>query len=158
MTDDQLRLRPVADDDAREFASWRYPEPYSMYDAGPEAAAHYLDPDNGYVAIVDATEELVAHGCFGAEARVPGGRYEDDAVDIGAGMRPDLTGQGRGGALLQLLIDEAQRRSAGKPLRSTIAAFNERAQQLVRRAGFKEVELFSNPAGREFVVYVLSGP
>ena len=126
-----------------------------MYDAGPEDAEHYLDPANGYLAVVDEEGQLVAHCCFGTEARVPGGRYGHDAVDIGTGMRPELTGQGRGAALVRLLIDEAKRRAPDKPLRTTIASFNERAQRLVRKAGFQEIEVLSSPAGREFVVYLL---
>jgi RimJ/RimL family protein N-acetyltransferase len=149
------KLRAITEADARDLATWHYPEPYSLYDSGPEDVEQYLDPANGYFAVVDETGYLVAHCCFGAEARVPGGRYADDAIDIGTGMRPELTGQGRGAAFLRLVIDEARARWPAKPVRTTVAAFNESAQHLVRKAGFREVELFSNPAGREFVVYLL---
>jgi len=153
MTDLTWRLRPVTQQDARDFATWRYPAPYSLYDAEPGDAEHYLDPVNGYLA-VDEDGELVAQVCFGADARVPGGRYDDDAIDFGVGMRPELTGGGRGPMLIELALDEAQRRWPEKQLRTTVAAFNERAQHLVRKTGFREVEVFRNPAGREFVVYV----
>ena len=69
-------------------------------------------------------------------------------------MRPDLTGQGRGLAFFELVCDEARRRWPGKPLRTTVAAFNERSQHLVRKLGLQEVEIFRNAAGREFVVFV----
>jgi RimJ/RimL family protein N-acetyltransferase len=150
------RLRPITEEDARDLATWRYPEPYSLYDSGPDDVETYLDPANGYLAVADETGRLVAHCCFGADARVPGGAYDHDAIDIGTGMRPELTGQGHGAAMLHLVIDEARRRWPGKPLRTTVAAFNERAQQLVRKAGFQETEVFVNPAGREFLVYVLT--
>ncbi len=150
MTD--LTLRPATREDAEIFASWTYPEPYSMYDASPEDAGHYLD--EGYLTVVRNGDEVVAHCCFGPDARVPGGRYEHDAIDIGAGMRPDLTGQGRGRELLEVVMNEARRRDEGRLLRATIAAFNERALQLVRSLGFQEVEIFANPSGREFVVLI----
>lgn len=96
----------------------------------------------------------MGHGCFGQDARVPGGRYEDDAVDWGTGMRPELTGQGHGLAFMELVCDEALRRWPGRALRTTVATFNERSAHIVRRLGFEEVETFVNPAGREFVVYL----
>ena len=150
------RLRAITEEHARDLATWRYPEPYSLYDAAPEDVETYLDPANGYLAVVDETGRLVAHCCYGADARVPGGAYDQDAIDIGTGMRPELTGRGHGAALLQLVIDEARRRWPGKPLRTTVAAFNGRAQQLVRKAGFQEVEVFISPTGREFVVHMLT--
>lgn len=153
MTEPVWRLRPVTQQDARDFAKWRYPEPYSLYNAEPGDAEHYLEPANGYFA-VDEYGSLVAHVCYGADARVTGGRYDHDAIDFGAGMRPDRIGGGRGKHLLRVALDEAHERWPGKRLRTTIAAFNERAQHLVRKAGFGEVEIFRSPTGREYIVYV----
>lgn len=149
-----MRVRPITEADARVFASWQYPEPYSMYDSGPDDVATYLDPANGYATVVDDGDEIVGMCCFGIDARVPGGTYEDDAVDFGTGMRPDLTGQGRGRGFVETVLAEAARRFPERPLRTTVAAFNERAQHLVRKLGFQEVELFANPAGREFTIFI----
>ena len=151
-----MRIREITEADAQQFASWHYPEPYSLYNASPDDVGGYLDPDNAYSTILDEHDDVIGFCCFGRDARVPGGTYDDDAVDIGVGMRPDLTGQGRGREFLEFVIEDAQRRLPGRPLRTTIAAFNERAQRLVMRAGFHEVERFSNPAGREFLVCVRS--
>jgi RimJ/RimL family protein N-acetyltransferase len=148
-------IRAITRSDADDIALWRYPEPYSLYDSSPEDVATLLDPANDYFSVVDEHGALVAHGCFGVDARVPGGRYEDDAVDWGTGIRPELTGRGHGLAFMQLVCDEARRRWPGKPLRTTVATFNERSQHVVRKMGFQEVEMFLNPAGREFVVFVL---
>jgi RimJ/RimL family protein N-acetyltransferase len=156
MTESTWRTRPVTTEDAREFASWHYEEPYSMYDAAPEDADRYLDPAYDYVAVVDGSDGLVGYCCFGPDACVPGGSYGDEAIDIGAGMRPSLTGRGLGSELLAAALAEACRRSPGRPQRVTIAAFNERAQRLVWRAGFAEVERFRSESGREFVVLVRS--
>jgi len=150
MTD--WRIREIAEADARAISTWRYPEPYSMYDSSADDVDILLDPDNAYFAVVDESGELVGHGCFGAEARVPGGSYATDAVDWGTGMRPDLTGRGHGLAFFRLVIDEAHTRWPGKPLRTTVAAHNERSMHLVRKCGFQEVEVFRDTSGREFVV------
>lgn len=147
-------IRDINQADARDIVSWRYPEPYSLYDSSPGDFAWLLDPDNGYFAVVNESDDLMAFGCFGQDARVPGGTYEGDAIDWGTGMRPELTGQGYGLAFMQLVCDEARRRWPTKPLRTTVAAFNERAQAVVRRMGFQEVEIFVADSGREFVVFV----
>jgi len=151
MTDD-WRLVDMTPEYAEELSTWTYDEPYSLYSSSPEDKDWYLDPDNGYSAVVDAEGELVAHCCFGFDARVPGGNYEQQAIDFGTGMRPDLTGRGHGTAFFKLVTDEAERRHPDVPLRTTVAAFNERALRLVRKAGFREQEIFRNPAGREFVI------
>jgi ribosomal-protein-alanine N-acetyltransferase len=152
MTD--WRIREITEDDARAISTWRYPEPYSLYDSSPDDVDILLDPENGYFAVVDENGDLVAHGCFGIEARVPGGSYDRDAVDWGTGMRPDLTGRGHGMGFFRLVMDEARRRWPGKPLRTTVASYNERSMHLVRKCGFGEVEVFRNPSGREFVVFM----
>lgn len=158
MTDARERerwwIRAITEDDVRKISTWKYPEPYSLYDASPDDAQGLLDPANDYVAVVDSAGQLVAHACFGADARVPGGRYEDDAIDLGTGMRPDLTGGGNGRMLIELVMDEARKRWPGRKLRTTVASFNERSMHLVRKCGLSEVEVFRNPAGREFVVLI----
>jgi RimJ/RimL family protein N-acetyltransferase len=148
------RIRDITPDDARDIVSWRYPEPYSLYDSSPDDFEWLTDADNGYFAVVNESDDLMAFGCFGHDARVPGGVYEHDAIDWGTGMRPELTGQGHGLAFMQLVCDEARRRHPAKPLRTTVAAFNERAQAVVRKMGFQEVEIFTSDAGREFVVFI----
>lgn len=142
---------------AEAISKWRYPEPYSLYDSSPEEIEWLLDPANDYHAIVDSQGELVAFCCFGHDARVPGGSYgtaEDGPMDWGGSMRPDLVGNGAGRGFFELICEEAGRRWPGRGLRTTIAAFNERSQSVVRRLGFQEVEIFRNPSNREFVVYV----
>jgi RimJ/RimL family protein N-acetyltransferase len=154
MTEPAWKVVPLTEAHAREITTWTYPEPYSLYDGAPDGVEWLLDPLNGYLAVVDGSDELVAFMCFGHDARVPGGTYDDKPIDFGVGMRPDLVGQGNGPTLLELVICEANRRWKRRPLRTTIASFNERSTQLVRRFRFQETEVFRNPAGREFVVFL----
>jgi RimJ/RimL family protein N-acetyltransferase len=154
MTELAWRITDMTDAHARAISTWTYPEPYSLYDSSPDEVGWMLDPLNGYLAVVDRSDELVAFVCFGHDARVPGGTYDDKPIDFGLGMRPDLVGRGNGPMLLELVICEAQRRWKRRPLRTTIASFNERSASVVRKLRFQEVEVFRDPTGREFVVYL----
>ena len=93
-------FRTIARSDAEEISRWRYPEPYATYDGDPSSVPGLLDPRYNYHAVTDPEGVLVGYFCFGADATVPAGRrlglYDDDALDVGLGMRPDLTGRGLG--------------------------------------------------------------
>ncbi len=152
-------LRPATKDDIRQIFTWHYPPPYDIYDAGegPTEAdlAYHLDPRYHYHVLVDEAGTMVAFCSFGADGQVPGGDYRADALDIGLGVRPDLTGHGRGIGFVQQVVDFALATFAPRALRVTIAAFNGRAQRVWQNAGFVEVSRF----GRErdqmpFVIYV----
>ncbi|HEU5055732.1 MAG TPA: GNAT family N-acetyltransferase [Kofleriaceae bacterium] len=147
-----LTIGEVTAADARDFASWRY-------DGDPDDPTRYLDPTWAYRTVRDESGRAVGHCCFGADARVPGGCYaggDDQVIDVGGGLRPELTGRGRGSEFLAAVFAEAERIAPGARLRVTIAAFNQRALRLVRRLGFCEDERFTSagPEGRAFVVLV----
>jgi ribosomal protein S18 acetylase RimI-like enzyme len=65
-------------------------------------------------------------------------------------MHPDRTGQGNGRTFVQLVMQEAARE--GKPLRLTVAAFNERAIHLYERLGFQQVTSFEKGSTRFLVM------
>lgn len=99
--------------------------------------------------------------CFGKEAQVSGARdvglYVRDALDIGIGLRPDLTGQGLGAAFFTACLDHALRTREPGTLRLAVATFNTRAIAIYSRTGFRTVALCQSPVrGRpvEFLVMV----
>ena len=69
------------------------------------------------------------------------------ALDIGLGVRPDLTGKGRGSDYLNAVIDFAQRTYGPERLRVTIAAFNTRARRVWEGAGFQRSRHFRADQG-----------
>jgi len=147
-----LAMRAMTVVDARAVSTWRYPGPYAIYDSEPDDWQRFLVPAYHYHAVLD-DNELVAFGCFGEDARVAGGNYPPDALDIGAGLRPDLVGQGRGKALLDMLLDVAVSTYGATAFRSTVAAFNHRALALCHSVGFVELGRFISSVAppREFV-------
>ena len=139
-------FRPIDEASARAFLAWRYEPPYDLYNGNPEELAlelpFFMDPQNGYFCIFAENEALVAFCCFGRDAQVPGGDYSAPALDIGLGVRPDLTGQGRGLSFVEAVLDFARQTFAPVTFRVTIAKFNKRAQRVWQKAGFRLVQTF----------------
>jgi len=126
--------------------AWRYEPPYDAYNADPGGAdafvEAFLDPRYAYHTVTDARGDLVGYCCFGLDARVPGGDYSADALDVGLGMRPDLTGQGCGSCFLTAVLGFARQAFAPLAFRLTLAVFNQRALKVYERAGFRVVQTF----------------
>lgn len=157
-----LVIRPLMLAEALAIGAWRYPAPYAVYDghADPETLAELLDPANPYYAVLAGPDrDLWGYFCFGPPARVGGDRfaalYTPDALDVGLGLRPDLTGRGLGLDFLQTGLAFARERFAPARFRLTVAAFNRRALAVYERAGFRATRTFTVEDGavhREFVV------
>jgi RimJ/RimL family protein N-acetyltransferase len=142
---------------ARAILKWRYDAPYDLYNSDPDNAEKdvglFLDPQNAYHTIIDEGEDLVAYCCFGPDAWVPGGDYTLNALDIGMGVRPDLTGQGHGLRYVKAVLDYGRRTFKPTAFRATVAEFNKRALHVWEKAGFRAVQAFQRePDGRAFVV------
>jgi len=125
--------------DAEEIAGWQYPEPYSFYDAAADASdlAELLEPalrGEEYVSVDDRSGELA--GFFQFKAGRP------DAVEIGLGLRPDLTGRGLGSAFVEVGIGELRARYGAVRIVLAVATFNRRAIRVYERAGFAPVRTY----------------
>jgi RimJ/RimL family protein N-acetyltransferase len=147
----QLAIGPMTAEAARVVLAWRYEGLYAFYNTDPQDLHDGLQEmlDGSYYAATDEPGTLVGYFCFGAPAQVPGGHscglYADDALDIGLGLRPDVTGRGLGRAFLSAGLDFARRRFAPATLRLSVAAFNQRAIRLYETVGFQAVATFVSP-------------
>lgn len=125
---------PMSDEHALAIAAWHYDPPYDFYDwtADADDLAELLDPEqrrDHYFAVLDEHDALI--GFFACHRR-------KDAVEIGLGLRPDITGRGLGLPFVEAGMAFARERFA--PSRSfelAVAAFNERAIRVYERAGFR---------------------
>jgi ribosomal-protein-alanine N-acetyltransferase len=160
-----LGFHPMDEAAARAIVTWRYEAPYDVYNLGLGDAAQvvscFVDPVNAYHAIVDEEGRLVAYCCFGPDAQVPGGDYDNPALDIGLGVHPDLTGQGLGGAFVDAVLCFARQELAPSEFRVTVAEFNERAQRVWKKAHFRPVQRFERATdgvqdGAPFVILTRS--
>jgi [ribosomal protein S18]-alanine N-acetyltransferase len=106
----------------------------------------------------DATG-LIGFRSFGADGQVPGGRYDDSALDTGGGLRPDLAGMGMGREAIRTGLEFGRRRFGPPAFRVTIATFNVRAQRVISALGFGQIDTFQATAdGRSYGIWVRPEP
>ena len=157
--DTKLEVRKATEPDVREFASWRYEPPYDIYsvtDPVDKAIAYFLS-DAVNCHVIEGQGVLVGFITFGSDARVPGGDYTADALDIGMGINPSLTGKGNGTAYVAAVVDHARHTFDAPRLRVSVALNNPRAQRVWEQNGFAETQRFvstgsSVMGSTEFVV------
>lgn len=120
---------------ANEVATWHYDPPYDFYDlaSDPHDEAEMRDPAHAahYRAVLPEGGDLLdAFWYFDPQG---------DAVEVGIGVRPDLTGRGLGESFLRAQLDYATGEWRPATFRLFVAAWNERAIRLYERLGFTEV-------------------
>jgi ribosomal-protein-alanine N-acetyltransferase len=148
-------VTPMTQAEAEEVAAWRYPGEYAFYDAdsAPEALAELVDPARR------GEDYFAARGRDGSLEGFVQLEAAGDGVEIGVGLRPDLTGRGLGLAFTNAAIDLARHRGAER-ITLVVAAFNVRAIRVYERARFVETgRHMRHLAGRdwEFVDMELIG-
>jgi ribosomal-protein-alanine N-acetyltransferase len=126
-----VRARELTAEEAQQPLGWHYPGRYATYDVTAP-----LGRESGFFAVEDDAGELVGFGCTGAEARVPGLEEEPGTVDVGYGMRPDLTGQGRGREFVGAVIEGVRAQRPEARLRMAILHWNGRSRRVAEAHGF----------------------
>jgi RimJ/RimL family protein N-acetyltransferase len=86
---------------------------------------------------------------------VPGGDYSADALDMGGGLRPDLTGHGLGPQVMRAAMDFARVKFSPCAFRATVAEFNLRAQRACEKVGYVLTQHFvATHNGVPFVILI----
>ena len=151
-----LHFEQLSQEEAEAISEWRYPEPYSFYNwtADVDDLRELLDPSlrgEAYWAVKDEAGELVGHFSFKPK--------DEQTVEIGLGLRPDLTGRGLGGSFLAAGLEFAGTRFALARFVLSVATFNTRAIKVYERAGFVPVRVYMHTtAGREWEFLEMSRP
>jgi [ribosomal protein S18]-alanine N-acetyltransferase len=138
----KLTIRPASADALAEIGAWRYDPPYDFYDGDADPV---LNPERFYEA---RDEEGALVGFFYFEEK-------GDALEIGLGLRPPLTGRGLGPEFFLAGVEFGRERFRSQRMILNVAAFNERAIKVYERAGFREtgrhVRHFERWSAVEFV-------
>jgi ribosomal-protein-alanine N-acetyltransferase len=127
------RFRQMQDAEAIEISGWHYEPPYDFYDATSDRddLEELLDPnrrEGAYFSAFNEDGSLV--GFFQFESA-------GTTVDIGLGLRPDLTGRGLGVEYFLAGLEFARERFSPDRFTLSVATFNERAILVYERAGFR---------------------
>lgn len=148
--------RPMNQANASEIGGWTYEPPYDFYNMdGTEESVNEL-LNGSYWAVHSTDGPLIGFHCVGESAQVPAGHQfgiypigNKGVVDLGIGMRPNLTGQGLGTQFFACVLQEVTHRYPTADIRLTVATFNQRAIKLYHRFAFHYEAQFE----REGVVF-----
>ncbi|SFT09826.1 GNAT family N-acetyltransferase [Paenibacillus sp. BC26] len=133
-----LYIGEINADVARDILDWKYGPPYDFYNN--ELSSESLDEflSGSYFAVCDRNQGLIGFFCVGISAQVPNDSYTYSPAftDLGIGMRPDYTGQGKGTSFLSFVLSSMEKSYGSLPKRLTVATFNKRAIHLYEKFGF----------------------
>jgi ribosomal-protein-alanine N-acetyltransferase len=132
-------FRDFTEADARAIAAWHYEPPYDAYDMveDPDDLAIMLDPA-GWPDVWFAVEDADAGELVGfAELH-----HRGDLVEIGLGLRPDLTGHGLGPGFAEDVMTFARARWQPDRFALDVLPWNERAIRAYEKVGFARGALY----------------
>lgn len=143
----RFTIRPFTEADAVGVASWRYPAPYDVYDApdDPSMGEEMRDPSRwgaSWFAADDAES-----GKLSGFIELVASESESDAgtqieVEVGLGLRPDLTGRGIGAGFVEAALEFSRKRWSPRTFALDVFPWNERAIRTYERAGFERGEVY----------------
>lgn len=134
----EFSFKPMAEEDARQIAVWHYAAPYDFYDMeqDPEDLAELLDPQSWQApnyAVFNKEKELIGFFSF---------HQADQAIEIGLGLRPDLTGKDLGRAFINAGLAFGREHFSVEMWSLSVATFNKRAIRLYEQVGFTALDIF----------------
>jgi RimJ/RimL family protein N-acetyltransferase len=154
------RYARMTEEAARIVNAWTYPQPYDFYNMGgeDEGIAELLNGE--YYSVREANDQIAGFICSGHSARIPGayeaGIYNDPGyLDVGLGLRPDLTGKGLGSDYVKQAVEFLGKELGKSKFRLAVAAFNERAIRTYEKVGFLRGEQVHSPVSGVQVPFVV---
>ncbi|SER99794.1 GNAT family N-acetyltransferase [Salipaludibacillus aurantiacus] len=146
---------------AESISKWTYDYPYELYsmDGSEEIISALLK--EGYYLVSFTEVPYFGYFCLGEEARVPGGYEagiylpnETHVIDLGLGIHPEWTGKGYGPAFMASILKWIRSNREVSDVRLVVAAFNERAIRLYKKAGFVRHDLFYTRVGAADIPFI----
>jgi len=130
--------------------NWHYEGEYSFYDieADKEDLDEFLNPEKRGDTTFVVTKEKELFGFFSFN------EVNQNTIEMGLGMRPDLTGRGVGEQFVRAGIEFAKSKYKPNKITLSVASFNQRAIKVYQKIGFEEVAIFmqdTNGSNFEFL-------
>ena len=139
-----ITFGPMTAQKARSIVGWQYRPPYDFYNFADEMEPLAELLNGTFQSALDTSGNLIGFYCVGMAAQVPAGQEQGiyvqpnkGIVDLGLGLRPDLTGKGLGRTFVSAILEEVALRHKPQWLRLTVATFNKRAIRLYTALGFQ---------------------
>ncbi|OZM57522.1 hypothetical protein CIB95_08400 [Lottiidibacillus patelloidae] len=129
----------MSQSDAEEIASWKYEGPYSFYNAENdledlEELLSEKARGSNYYSVKDSNQNLIGFFSF---------LFHKNEAVIGLGLAPHLTGQGIGLDFVNRGINYIENNFSNiNKVNLSVAAFNERAIKVYKKAKFKTVSTY----------------
>jgi [ribosomal protein S18]-alanine N-acetyltransferase len=142
-------ITKMTEDFAIQILQWQYESPYDFYnnELTDESLKELMN--DTYLAVIDENKQITGYYCTGISAIVPAGKeygaYNENMIDLGLGLKPGLTGAGRGRSFLTFILQNIENANIESlPLRLTVANFNKRAIKLYEKVGFITQQSFNS--------------
>jgi len=143
---------------AKTIANWKYPEEYTIYSFYNDSETLHELMTEKYYACLDQENKLVGYFCFGKAAQIPtveDNVYNDNMLDIGLGLAPELCGQKSGSVFLEAGMEYAKANFGTVAFRLSVANFNIRAIKVYEKVGFiSHNDVTHKKSGRKFKIMV----
>ncbi|WP_061994354.1 GNAT family N-acetyltransferase [Clostridium sp. ATCC 25772] len=133
-----FNFRPMDNKYAKEILNWHYDKEYSFYDMefdSEDLEEFLMNMKRNYwenkFVVLNKNENLI--GIFSYE-------FKDNVMEIGLGLKPNLTGKGIGESYIRAGIEYGKNKFKYNKniIKLAVASFNKRAIKVYERLGFKE--------------------
>lgn len=152
------KVEPMSLEYAHLISEWVYSDEYSIYSFDNDKETIDELMNGQYFSCVDSENNLIGYFCFGTLAQIPtieGNAYDEDMLDIGLGLKPELCGHGLGSLFMQTGINYSKQNLQAKKLRLSVACFNHRAIKLYEKLGFRQIAQVSHQkTNKKFILMV----
>ena len=144
----RVSIRPLTAADVEAMRAWRYDPPYERYDID-------ADPGDVDLMLAGAASGEVWYAANDVETGELAGFFEfvllGDEIEVGLGLRPDLTGRGLGAGYLEQGLAFARERWSPASFSLDVYEWNGRAIRAYERAGFARGDVYRRrfPDGTE---------
>ncbi|MBC9873440.1 GNAT family N-acetyltransferase [Macrococcoides bohemicum] len=134
-----VKIQKLSQEHAEEIANeWKYEGIYKFYDVteDKEDYEEMISPEmrgENYFEVVESNELI---GYFVIDDS------KDGVIDYGLGMKPELTGSGRGKSFINSILGFITDNYDVKTITLSVALFNERAIKCYEKVGFVRADEF----------------
>lgn len=128
-------LKILSEEDARQICTWKYDNEYSIYNLSDWEIvkknvwdlAIKEKREKEYISVI-FDNELIAYGRISEK---------EDIALIGIGIKPELCGKGHGKNIMELLVQESEKRYIKHTIALEVRSFNKRALSCYKKVGIK---------------------